>query len=240
MLQMEFSHDKANEVIKDIRTLYTELLNNLIKEIIYFMGNFDNLEYQQPVSQDNLVVFKKGVRTNLDNLNYTIEELVIELLDLELDKIKEHLTDVYLDIYEDEESLIPALDNKWCGTNFKDVLTERTRQYIHKIKKEVNAGLIRGDSKKQIKNTITKLIDSFNKKTNTIISTETSYMNNQALLDKANNEGYKKVRINEILDKRTCGFCKSRDGEEVLLKDAKFGVNIPPFHTNCRGFIEFI
>ena len=33
MLQMEFSHDKANEVIKDFDTLFTKLLEDLIKEI---------------------------------------------------------------------------------------------------------------------------------------------------------------------------------------------------------------
>ena len=240
MLQMEFSHDKANVVIKDLETLFASLLEDLIKELIYFMGNFDKQEYQQPVSQDNLVILRNGVRTNLDNLNYTVEELIIEVLNKNIEILEEHLTDVYLDIFEDQNTLIPALQNKWCGTNFKDVLTEGTRQYLYKIKKELNAGLIRGDSKAQLKNTITKLITSFSKKINTIVSTETSYMNNQATLDKASYEGYKKVRINEILDKKTCGFCKSRDGEEVLLKDVKFGTNIPPFHPYCRGFIEFM
>lgn len=240
MLQMEFSHDKANGTIKDLETLFTKLLEDLIKEIIYFMGNFDKQEYQQPIKQDNLVGFRNGVRTNLDNLNYTVEELIIDVLNQNIKMLEELLTGVYLDIFEDQDMLIPALENKWCGTNFKDVLIEGTRQYIYKIKKELNAGLIRGDSKEQIKTTITKLINSFNKKINTIVSTETSYINNQATLDKASYEGYTKVRINEILDKKTCGFCKSRDGQEVLLKDAKFGENIPPFHPYCRGFIEFI
>ena len=240
MLQMEFSHDKANEVIKDFDTLFTKLLEDLIKEIIYFMGNFDQHEYQQPISQDNLVIGMNGVRTNLDSLNYTIEKLIIELLDVKLTTVEKHLTDVYLNIFDNQDTLVPALSNKWCGTNFRDVLIEGTRQYIHKIKKELNAGLIRGDSKKQIKSTITKLIGSFNKKINTIVSTETTYITNQATLDKASKEGYTKVRINEILDKRTCGFCKSKDGEILPLKDVKFGVNAPPFHPYCRGFVEFI
>lgn len=240
MLQMEFSHDKATEVMKELETLYLKLLTNLLKEIIYFMGNFDKQEYQQPISYDNLVGFRNGVRTNLDNLNYTVEELINELLDEELTMFEEHLTEIYLNAFEDKDKLEFALENKWCGTNFKDVLLEGTRQYAHKIKKELNAGLIRGDSKKQIKDTITKLISSFNKKINSILTTETTYIFNQAMLDNGSNKGYKEVRINEILDKRTCAFCQSKHGEVIPIKDVKFGVNAPPFHTNCRGFIEFI
>ena len=100
MLQMEFSHDKANEVIKDFDTLFTKLLEDLIKEIIYFMGNFDQHEYQQPISQDNLAFGVNGVRTNLDSLNYTIEKLIIELLDVKLTTVEKHLTDVYLNIFD--------------------------------------------------------------------------------------------------------------------------------------------
>ena len=100
MLQMEFSHDKANEVIKDFDTLFTKLLEDLIKEIIYFMGNFDQHEYQQPISQDSLVIGMNGVRTNLDSLNYTIEKLIIEVLNVKLTTVEEHLTDVYLNIFD--------------------------------------------------------------------------------------------------------------------------------------------
>ena len=34
MLQMEFSHDKANVVIKDLETLFASLLEDLIKELM--------------------------------------------------------------------------------------------------------------------------------------------------------------------------------------------------------------
>ena len=240
MLQIKFSHDKAIEVMKELETLYQKLLNNLIKELLYFLGNYEKHEYQQPIRQDNLIGFRNGVRTNLDNLNYDIEELINEVLDQELSMFEEHLTEIYLEIFEDKDKLDQALENKWCGTNFRDVLLENTRQYIHKVKKELNAGLIRGDSKSQIKDTITKLTNSFTKKISTILTTETTYINNQALLDKGLSQGYTKVRINEILDKRTCSLCQSKDGEEIPIKDVKFGVNTPPFHTNCRGSIEFI
>ena len=41
MLQIKFSHDKAIEVMKELETLYQKLLNNLIKELLYFIGKYE-------------------------------------------------------------------------------------------------------------------------------------------------------------------------------------------------------
>ena len=38
MLEMEFSHDKASEVEKDLISLYITLLNDILKEIFYFIS----------------------------------------------------------------------------------------------------------------------------------------------------------------------------------------------------------
>ena len=114
MSQIEFSHDKANEVKKDLITLYAKLLSDIIKETIYFMGNFEKHEYQQPVSRTGLLGFDKGVRTNLDKLNYDIEKLIDSVLEEELIMFEDHLTEVYLDIFANELRLEEALENKWC------------------------------------------------------------------------------------------------------------------------------
>ena len=135
MSQIEFSHDKANEVKKDLITLYTKLLSDIIKETIYFMGNFEKHEYQQPISRVGLVGFDKGVRTNLDKLNYDIEKLIDSVLEEELIMFEDHLTEVYLDIFANELKLQEALENKWCGTNFRDVLKENARNTHIRLKK---------------------------------------------------------------------------------------------------------
>ena len=120
------------------------------------------------------------------------------------------------------------------------MLKENARKYTHKIKKEINAGLIRGDSKKQLKSNITKLVNSFNSNTDTVLTTETTYMNSQALLDKGSDEGYSKVRVIEILDMKTCKLCAEMHNAIIPLEYAEIGSNIPPFHPRCRGDIEFI
>lgn len=36
------------------------------------------------------------------------------------------------------------------------------------------------------------------------------------------------------LDRRTCEICGSQDTNHYKIKDAKIGINMPPFHPNCR------
>lgn len=36
------------------------------------------------------------------------------------------------------------------------------------------------------------------------------------------------------LDRRTCEICGSQDTNHYEIKDAKIGINMPPFHPNCR------
>lgn len=240
MLQMEFSHDKASEVEKDLLTLYLQLINDIFKEVVFFKGNYTQEEYQQPIKYDGLIGFSVGVRTNLDGLNYKIEEHINRVYSTGLEKFVNHLTEIYKSIFDNEDTLKDALENKWCGANYEDSITESTRQYTYKLKKEILASLIRGDSNKQLKDMITKLVTSFRKQITSILITETTYVTNQALLDKGIQEGYTKVMINEILDSRTCGFCSGKDGDIVPIKDVKVGATIPPFHKNCRGTIEYI
>jgi len=72
-----------------------------------------------------------------------------------------------------------------------------------------------------------------------IVRTETNRIINIQELEYYRNElgpnGW--VQISAILDKHTCELCEDLDGEEVQIKNAKVGVNIPPFHPNDRCFI---
>lgn len=52
-------------------------------------------------------------------------------------------------------------------------------------------------------------------------------------------DAYKKTTADEYmilatLDRRTCEICGSQDTMHYEIKDAKIGVNMPPFHPNCR------
>ena len=95
MLQMEFSHDKASEVEKDLLTLYLQLINDIFKEVVFFKGNYTQEEYQQPIKYDGLIGFSVGVRTNLDGLNYKIEEHINRVYSTGLEKFVNHLTELY-------------------------------------------------------------------------------------------------------------------------------------------------
>lgn len=67
-----------------------------------------------------------------------------------------------------------------------------------------------------------------------LLNTEDSFFSNKAVMD-----AYKKTTAGEYmilatLDRWTCEVCGSQDTMHYEIKDAKIGVNMPPFHPNCR------
>ena len=132
--------------------------------------------------------------------------------------------DLYDTIYKNSTFFISE-DRNLC-TNYNDEYywTDKFNQ----VAKEFYTSLLEKNKNKDYKNILSTLfpyIDNYIKGYE--IRTTIPFNHNQDI-------------YNEILDKKTCGFCKSRDGEILPLKDVKFGVNAPPFHPYCRGFVEFI
>lgn len=240
MLEIEFSHDKANGIEKDLISILGKTLAELVKEIIYFRSNFEKEEYHHNVGLDSLAGIGHGVRTNLDNLKYKIEVLINAMLEEELDIMGNHLSEVYLGIHNNKENLDVALNNQWIGANFKETLIENHRHFIFTLSRDIVASLIRGDGVRQLKDIIKKAINTFTKRVIAVMRTETTYITNKAILDKALSEGKTRYRYIARLDDRTCGTCKMLNGEIGFIKDAVPGKNIPPAHTNCRCTIEII
>ena len=108
MLEMEFSHDKASEVEKDLISLYITLLNDILKEIFYFKGKYTEQEYQQPIRLEDLPGFVVGVRTNLEGLTYSIENSINNTLGVVLNAFTDHLSEIYKHIFDNEEQSLKA------------------------------------------------------------------------------------------------------------------------------------
>jgi SPP1 gp7 family putative phage head morphogenesis protein len=50
--------------------------------------------------------------------------------------------------------------------------------------------------------------------------------------------GYRYYRVIAERDERLCRVCNENDGKVYPISEAKEGVNLPPFHPNCRCSIE--
>ena len=67
-----------------------------------------------------------------------------------------------------------------------------------------------------------------------LLYNESAHVSEQAKLAAYEEDGIEELEIVTTLDSKTCGDCGPRDGKTVKVKDAVEGVNIPPFHVNCR------
>lgn len=67
-----------------------------------------------------------------------------------------------------------------------------------------------------------------------LLYNEAAHVSEQAKLAAYEEDGIEELEIVTTLDSKTCGDCGPRDGKTVKVKDAVEGVNIPPFHVNCR------
>ena len=92
----------------------------------------------------------------------------------------------------------------------------------------------RGTSKDELVKTLMADFDIGFRSADRIARTELSYIQNQATLDKYNEAGVKKYEILAAHDARTCDICSEMNGKIFELSKAQAGVNMPPFHPNCR------
>ncbi len=67
-----------------------------------------------------------------------------------------------------------------------------------------------------------------------LLYNESAHVSEQAKLAAYGEDGIEELEIVTTLDSKTCGDCGPRDGKRIKVKDAVEGVNIPPFHVNCR------
>ena len=67
-----------------------------------------------------------------------------------------------------------------------------------------------------------------------------NYAFNLAMKNGGERGGVEKFRVVAVLDSKTTEFCRHIHGKEFFIWEGEVGVNIPPFHFNCRTFMELL
>ncbi len=100
-----------------------------------------------------------------------------------------------------------------------------------KIAYELREGLLQGESIRELRDRIRKVVDIGRSRAETIARTESARVFNQAALTRYNNAGIKKWRWMAAMDERTCPVCMERHG-----KTFSNPADLPPHasHPNCR------
>ena len=123
--------------------------------------------------------------------------------------------------------------------NYSAQLWGNTDALADSLKKVFRQGFIRGDSPQDMAREIQKEFNVARSRAETLIRTDATAVVNRATIKRYKREGLKYYRILVVLDDRTTQICRNIAQEDKLykLEDAQVGVNMPPFHYNCRSTI---
>ena len=129
-----------------------------------------------------------------------------------------------------------VIDNVWCadGKHWSDRIWKDKAALQVRLEKGLIDCVSRGTSKDELVKTLMADFDIGFRSADRIARTELSHIQNQAALDKYNEAGVKKYEILAAHDARTCDICNEMNGKVFELSKAQAGVNMPPFHPNCR------
>lgn len=137
----------------------------------------------------------------------------------------------------DDVALEKILSKPWTTDNmtFSDRIWKSKNQLIEEVQNEMTRMFTLGKSSDEAIKNISKKFNVSKSQASRLIQTEQAYFNALSDLDMYNRLGTEQIEILETLDSKTCSTCGDLDGGVIDTKDAKLGVNIPPFHPNCRG-----
>lgn len=120
------------------------------------------------------------------------------------------------------------------GKTFSDRIWKDQKTLVDELYKEFTVSATRGANLKEAARRMSRKMDVSYKKCLRLLNTEDSFFSNKAVMDAYQNTTAEEYMILATLDRKTCEICGDQDTKHYKIKDAKVGVNMPPFHPNCR------
>lgn len=145
----------------------------------------------------------------------------------------------------DIKTLKNRLRSNWSGKNLSQKLWGHETWLYDEMADILEKGFTSQESLDSIKRKIAQLISSpteegwqsalFNAER--LVRTESAAYNTMATLDEMKAHWVEEGILEATLDNRTSDHCRQIDGKVVQLKDAKIGIDLPPFHPWCRTIV---
>lgn len=201
-----------------------------------FYASYANLSYMEAIrlemaksirklADDNeILIYSHLAATFVNNYYTTCYELYKTMDDF---TFKKRVTTEYFDF---------LAKKPWTadGKTFSQKIWTNQERLINELSREFVVSATRGANIKESAKRLSQRMDVDYKRCLRLLNTEDSFFSNQAVLEAYKNTTSEQYRILATLDSRTCGVCGSLDLQVFNIKDAKAGINLPPFHPNCR------
>ena len=237
---------KDRKYIKDVKALEKKLKQEYVKAKKEIQKEINS--YYLSVNESELSEYEKN---RLESVVTAIDRELDRLFQMEEDLLTEAFIKKYIDTSKDVAtelgvsfSDMPTLfvkeviSQNWSGLTFSERIWQgHRRKLASDIKESLTAGLIRGDSIRDISRVLQKKWNTSLNNANRLVRTEMNWVMNQAHIDNYKNNEVKEYQFLAFIDHRTSDICKAMDGKIISVDDAKAGVNLPPMHVSCRSSI---
>ena len=129
-----------------------------------------------------------------------------------------------------------AINTKWLGTNYTLSLYKNENTLLTTLSQDIPRGLTLGYNPRKLAGQISKKLDTNYNNAVRLVRTEYAKILNDATLEGYKAAGITKYKLLVTLDDRTSDICEilSQLDEIYDIEQAETGVNLPPFHPNCR------
>lgn len=200
------------------------------------MANYENLSYAEAIRREMV--------KNVDSMAKENESLIFENLFTTYEH--NYYSTSYL-LYKtmDDFSFTKRVTREYFdwmakkpwtsdGKTFSDRIWKDQKTLVDELYKEFTVSATRGANLKEAARRMSRKMDVSYKKCLRLLNTEDSFFSNKAVMDAYQNTTAEEYMILATLDRKTCEICGDQDTKHYMIKDAKVGVNMPPFHPNCR------
>lgn len=126
----------------------------------------------------------------------------------------------------------------WAADNlsYTDRLNKRKEDALAQVKRIVFREIAMGADSNHMWQSIYSELDKLKYRGSTQITDEAQYLSNEAVR-MASTERSNGYYINEVLDYKTCEFCRGMDRKFFNWDDYAVGITAPQFHPRCRGIV---
>lgn len=134
----------------------------------------------------------------------------------------------------DPHMLNQMLAMEWIGGNYSSRIWNNTEALAKDLKEQLIMGFLTGMPEADMAAEIANKFGVANYKARRLVRTESNFQAGQAQMVAYDEADLEKYMIVATLDLKTSEICRSMDGQIFLVKDAKVGINMHPFHPFCR------
>ena len=128
-----------------------------------------------------------------------------------------------------------AVKAKWSQYRYDQTIWNDKDRLVRAMSTIIPQSFSRGLHSNQLGDMIAKEMGASRHRGRTLARTEVNWICNQADLDAYKVAGVEYYDYLATLDLRTSDICRSLDGTQHKVSQAKVGVNFPPMHPNCRS-----